>query len=130
MNDKDKNFQFGIGTFDELYGHKIIEIKENYIKSELDINTNHHQPMGLVHGGVYASMSEAAISYCAFYTQKGTWVGINNNTDFLKSSREGTLICKAEPIKLGKRSQLWEAKIYNGENLCAISKVRLSNLDV
>ena len=105
-------------------------ICDNYIKSELDINTNHHQPMGLVHGGVYASMSEAAISYCAFYTQKGTWVGINNNTDFLKSSREGTLICEAEPIKLGKRSQLWEAKIYNGENLCAISKVRLSNLDV
>ena len=33
MNDKDKNFQFGIGTFDELYGHKIIEINENYIKS-------------------------------------------------------------------------------------------------
>ena len=43
MNNMDKNFQFGIGTFDELYGHKIIEIKENYIKSELDINTNQHQ---------------------------------------------------------------------------------------
>ena len=132
MNDINmgKDYQFGVGTFDELYGHKIIEIKENYIKSELKINTNHHQPMGLVHGGVYAAMSEAAISYCAFYTQKGTWVGINNNTDFLKSSRDGILICVAEPIKLGKRSQLWEAKIFNGDNLCAISKVRLSNLDV
>ena len=125
-----KEYQFGVGTFDELYGHKIIEIKENYIKSELKINTNHHQPMGMVHGGVYAAMSEASISYCAFYTQKGSWVGINNNTDFLKSSSAGMLTCVAEPIKLGKRSQLWEAKIYNGENLCAISKVRLSNLDV
>ena len=53
----------------------------------------------------------------------------NNNKDFLKSSKEGSLVCEASPIKLGKRSQIWEAKIYNGDTLCAISKVRLSNLD-
>ena len=46
------------------------------------------------------------------------------------SSKEGTLTCEAKPIKNGKRSQLWEAKIYNGDNLCALSKVRLSNIDV
>jgi acyl-coenzyme A thioesterase PaaI-like protein len=57
-------------------------------------------------------------------------VGVNNNTDFLMSSKEGTLTCEAKPIKNGKRSQLWEAKIYNGDNLCALSKVRLSNIDV
>ena len=125
MND----IQFGEGTFDELYGHKIIELKENFIRTEIEITSNLHQPMGLVHGGLYSSMAEAAISYAAYFTQEGTWVGVNNNTDFLKSARDGLLECKASPLKLGKRSQLWEAKIYNGDNLCAISKVRLSNLD-
>jgi uncharacterized protein (TIGR00369 family) len=86
--------------------------------------------MGLVDGGVYASMAEAAISYAAYFTQEGFLVGVNNNTDFLKSAKEGQLICEASPIKIGKRSQLWEAKIYNDSNLCAISKVRLSNLNV
>ncbi|MDA8812941.1 PaaI family thioesterase [Candidatus Actinomarina sp.] len=124
MND----IQFGEGTFDELYGHKIIELKENFIRTEIEITSNLHQPMGLVHGGLYSSMAEAAISYAAYFTQDGTWVGVNNNTDFLKSSKEGLLVCTASPLKLGKRSQLWEAKIYNGDNLCAISKVRLSNL--
>jgi len=126
MND----IQFGEGTFDDLYGHKIIEVKNNYIRTELIIANDHHQPMGLVHGGVYASMSEAAISYAAYFTLEGVWVGVNNNTDFLMSSKEGTLTCEAIPIKNGKRSQLWEAKIYNGDNLCALSKVRLSNIDV
>jgi len=126
MND----IQFGEGTFDDLYGHKIIELKNNCIRTKLIIGKNHHQPMGLVHGGVYASMSEAAISYAAYSTQEGVWVGVNNNTDFLMSSKEGTLTCEAKPIKMGKRSQLWEAKIYNGDNLCALSKVRLSNIDV
>jgi uncharacterized protein (TIGR00369 family) len=119
MND----IQFGEGTFDDLYGHKIIELKENFIRTEIKITSNLHQPMGLVHGGLYSSMAEAAISYAAY------WVGVNNNTDFLKSAKDGLLECKASPLKLGKRSQLWEAKIYNGDNLCAISKVRLSNLD-
>ena len=122
--------QFTEGTFDALYGHKIIKIERDSIKTELLITSDHHQPMGLVHGGVYASMAEAAISYAAYFTQEGVWVGVNNNTDFLKSAKEGKLICEASPIKIGKRSQLWEAKIYNDSNLCAISKVRLSNLNV
>ena len=128
MNNKDM-IQFVDGTFDSLYGHKVIDIKEKYIKTELTIKSDHHQPMVLVHGGVYSSMAEAAISYGANFSQEGVWVGVNNNTDFIKSSQQGKLVCEAEPIKMGKRSQLWEAKIYNGENICAISKVRLSNLN-
>ena len=127
--DNMNEMQFTEGTFDALYGHKIIKIERDSIKTELLITSDHHQPMGLVHGGVYASMAEAAISYAAYFTQEGVWVGVNNNTDFIKSSQQGKLVCEAEPIKMGKRSQLWEAKIYNGENICAISKVRLSNLN-
>ncbi len=127
---KNKNdIQFGEGTFDDFYGHKIISITEESIITELLITSHHHQPMGLVHGGVYSSMAEAAISYAAYFTQEGVWVGVNNNTDFIKSAKDGLLVCKAEPIKMGKRSQLWEAKIFNNDNLCAISKVRLSNIN-
>ena len=62
MND----IQFGEGTFDDLYGHKIIELKENFIRTEIKITSDLHQPMGLVHGGLYSSMAEAAISYAAY----------------------------------------------------------------
>ena len=33
------------------------------------------------------------------------------------------------PIKLGKRSQIWEAKLYNNDQECARSTVRLTNID-
>ena len=74
-------------------------------------------------------MAEAAISYAAYFTQEGTWVGVNNNTDFIKGVTEGVIICEATPIKLGKRSQIWEAKLYNNEVECARSTVRLTNID-
>ena len=65
------NEKFLEGTFDPYIGHEILEIKENYVKSRLEVKDFHKQPMGMVHGGVIDTMAEAAISYAAYYTQEG-----------------------------------------------------------
>ena len=124
-----ENKNFLKGTFDDFINHEILEISENYIKSSLIVEDYHKQPMGMVHGGVIDTMAEASISYVAYYTQEGTWVGVNNNTDFIKAVTEGTIICEATPIKLGKRSQIWEAILSNNDEVCARSTVRLTNID-
>ena len=123
------NKNFLKGTFDDFINHEILEISENYIKSSLMVEDYHKQPMGMVHGGVIDTMAEASISYAAYYSQQGTWVGVNNNTDFIKAVTEGTIICEATPIKLGKRSQIWEAILSNNDEVCARSTVRLTNID-
>ena len=123
------NKNFLKGTFDDFINHEILEISDNYIKSSLIVEDYHKQPMGMVHGGVIDTMAEASISYAAYYTQEGTWVGVNNNTDFIKAVTEGTIICEATPIKLGKRSQIWEAILSNNDEVCARSTVRLTNID-
>tara|TARA_Y100000996_G_C22299645_1_gene551595 strand:+ start:223 stop:603 length:381 start_codon:yes stop_codon:yes gene_type:complete len=124
-----ENKNFLEGTFDDFINHEILEVSENYIKSSLVVEDYHKQPMGMVHGGVIDTMAEASISYAAYYTQEGTWVGVNNNTDFIKAVTEGTIICEATPIKLGKRSQIWEAILSNNDVVCARSTVRLTNID-
>ena len=124
-----QNKKYLKGTFDDFINHEILEISENYIKSSLIVEDYHKQPMGMVHGGVIDTMAEASISYAAYYTQEGTWVGVNNNTDFIKAVTEGTIICEATPIKLGKRSQIWEAILSNNDEVCARSTVRLTNID-
>ena len=124
-----ENRDFLKGTFDDFINHEILEISENYIKSSLIVEDYHKQPMGMVHGGVIDTMAEASISYAAYYSQQGTWVGVNNNTDFIKAVTEGTIICEATPIKLGKRSQIWEAILSNNDEVCARSTVRLTNID-
>ena len=124
-----ENKNFLKGTFDDFINHEILEISENYIKSSLIVEDYHKQPMGMVHGGVIDTMAEASISYAAYYTQEGTWGGVNNNTDFIKAVTEGTIICEATPIKLGKRSQIWEAILSNNDEVCARSTVRLTNID-
>ena len=115
-------------NLDNFLGHEMVEIKENYVKSKLKIEDHHKQPMGLVHGGIYATLSETICSYGANFLDKGVFVGVNNNTDFLSSVEDGEIVCIAEPIKIGRSYQLWESKIYHNEKLCAISKVRLSKI--
>ncbi len=126
MTSRFTNFE---GTnLDNFLGHEMIEIKENYVKSRLKIEDHHKQPMGLVHGGIYATLSETICSYGANFLDGGVYVGVNNNTDFLTSVESGEIICIAEPIKVGKSYQLWESKIYYNDKLCAVSKVRLSKI--
>jgi len=126
MTNRFTNFD---GTnLDNFLGHEMIEIKENFVKSKLKIEDHHKQPMGLVHGGIYATLSETICSYGANFLDGGVYVGVNNNTDFLTSVESGEIICVAEPIKVGKSYQLWESKIYYNDKLCAVSKVRLSKI--
>ena len=126
MTNRFTNFE---GTnLDNFLGHEMIEIKENYVKSRLKIDDHHKQPMGLVHGGIYATLSETICSYGANFLDGGVYVGVNNNTDFLTSVESGEIICIAEPIKVGKSYQLWESEIYHNDKLCAVSKVRLSKI--
>jgi len=128
MNMNEEFMSFGGETLDTHLGHELIEIKEGYVKSKLLVNNNHKQPMGLVHGGIYSTLSETICSYGANVSQEGTFVGVNNNTDFLSSVKEGEIVCEAKLIKGGKSYQLWESKIFHNDKLCAVSKVRLSRV--
>ena len=126
MTNKFTNFDGD--NLDNYLGHEMIEIKENYVRSKLIVKDHHKQPMGLVHGGIYSTLAETVSSYGANFLDGGTYVGVNNNTDFLSSVKDGEIVCIAEPIRIGRSYQLWECNMYHDEKLCAVSKVRLSKI--
>ena len=104
----------------------MISITEEHVESKLEVSNNHKQPMGLVHGGIYSTLAETICSYGANYGGEGTFVGVNNNTDFLSSVEDGVIHCSAIPIKKGRSYQLWECKIHQGKKLVAISKLYIN----
>lgn len=90
-----------------------------------------HQPFGIVHGGVYAAIAEevASVAGQAWLGDRGNVVGVNNNTDFLRSISEGTLTAVGSPIHRGRSQQLWRVEITDADGrLLATSQVRLANL--
>ena len=118
-------------TFDYLIGHKFVDVSDKAVTSTLQVKDIHKQPGGLVHGGVYCSMAESSCSFGANSVTRGNFVGISQNTDFIKSVKEGYITCISTPIKTGKTIQLWESKLLIGDTneICAVSRVKLYNLD-
>ncbi len=100
--------------------------------ARLTVDERHLQPMGIVHGGVYAAIAEAIASIGASVNASsrvpGTAVvGLDNHTTFLWATRIGTEIhAEALPRQAGRRTQSWDVIMRDpdGREL-AVSRVRL-----
>lgn len=89
---------------------------------ELEVGPQHLQPMGIVHGGVYAGIVETVTSIAAGIDANqrgGMVVGLENHTSFLHATRSGKLVAVARPLTRGSRTQVWEATITNAEGKTA-----------
>ena len=93
----------------------------------------HHQPWGLVHGGLYTTAIESFATTGAYEAVKDHGqmaVGVTNITDFLRPHRGGRLTVVATPIQQGRIQQLWQVEIRRPEDqkLVARGQVRLQNV--
>lgn len=119
------------GTFTDLLGLKYTEMSGDGVSAEWVVTPQQFQPAGIVNGGVYCTVIETLASVAAgvWLGERGTVVGVNNNTDFLRAVREGKLTGVASPIHRGRSRQLWVVVISDEQGrTVARGQVRLQNL--
>lgn len=113
-------------------GFDVVEASGDRVVLRWEITPSHHQPFGIVHGGVHCSAVESAASIAAglWFGDRGKVVGVSNHTDFIRAVRTGTLTAVASPIHRGRTQQLWQVDITDGDGkLVARGEVRLQNID-
>ena len=119
-------------AFIRAAGLELDEVGPTRVTGWIDVGPDHHQPWGLVHGGVYSSAIESAASIgasLAAQAQGLAAVGVNNNTNFLRSMASGRVTLEAQPIQQGRTQQLWEVNVTDEEQrLVATGQVRLQNI--
>ncbi len=103
------------------------------VAGSIAADERHHQPWGLVHGGLYTAAIESFATTGAFEAvrdQDMRAVGVSNVTDFLRPHRSGRLAVVATPIQQGRTQQLWQVEIRRPEDqkLVARGQVRLQNV--
>nr|WP_309232193.1 PaaI family thioesterase [Micromonospora tarensis] len=119
------------GGFAALLGLTFEEATADRVVIRWQVRPELHQPFGLLHGGVYCAVVETAASVGgAFWlADRGTVVGVSNQTDFLRAVRDGELTAVGTPVHRGRSQQLWQVEITDaGERLVARGQVRLQNL--
>jgi uncharacterized protein (TIGR00369 family) len=121
-----------VSAFMQATGLVIDEVSATRVTGSIDLGPEHHQPFGIVHGGVYASAVETMASVGAFTAAQEhglAAVGVTNTTNFLRSMSAGRVALEAVPIQQGRTQQLWEVRITDDEDrLVAIGQVRLANI--
>lgn len=121
-------------TFVAHTGIELTSASSDLAEGRLEITEDHHQPYGVVHGGVYCTMIETLAS-----TGAAMWalvqgmagaVGISNKSDFIRATTGGVLLGRAVPIHRGRTQQLWQVDLTRAEDgkLAAHGEVRLQNV--
>jgi 1,4-dihydroxy-2-naphthoyl-CoA hydrolase len=91
------------------------------------------QPMGIVHGGIYAAIAETLASMGTadgVIEQGKVPLGMSNNTNFLRPVSEGSVHAEARAFHRGRTSWLWDVEMRNDDGkLCATSRVTIAVRD-
>jgi uncharacterized protein (TIGR00369 family) len=84
---------------------------------EILVQEKHFQPFGMVHGGVFASLVDAA-AFWAVYTQVPEELGMTTvelKLNYLAPLSTGRMIGRGKSLRVGKTLCLGEASIVNDE---------------
>jgi 1,4-dihydroxy-2-naphthoyl-CoA hydrolase len=118
----------------ELLDIQFDEVDATRVSGSVAADERHHQPWGLVHGGLYATVVETFATTGAFAAVRDRGqqaMGVSNLTDFLRPHRSGRLRVEAVAIQQGRTQQLWQVEIRRPADakLIARGQVRLQNVD-
>lgn len=96
----------GDSAFMQILGLSFEEVGPERVVASFETGVpDHHQPWGLVHGGVFTAVIETVATtgaYQAVKDQGQLGVGVNNVTDFLRPHQQGRLEVVAEPLQQTK----------------------------
>jgi uncharacterized protein (TIGR00369 family) len=119
--------------FDRHYGLEVDEATDALVRGRVAVREHLLQPVGLVHGGVHASIAEALASL-------GTNVGVvpegkiglgqSNHSSFLRPISEGTIHGLARRRHRGRTTWVWDVELTDDDGrLCALSHVTIAVRD-
>lgn len=109
---------------------EFIDAGEDFLVAKMPVNSNVHQPMGLLHGGATVALAESvgsAASMIFINHEKQEVRGIEIAANHLKSKRDGVVTATARIIHKGASLHLWEIKVVD-ENDKLISLCKLTNM--
>ena len=116
--------------YDSLYGLEFLEVSEEHVRARVLVRDELKQPLGLVHGGVYASVAEsvASLATAVAVVQEGNMAtGMSNATNFLRPITDGYIHAHAKRLHRGRTTWIWDVSMSNDAGrICAITRMTIA----
>ena len=124
--------QRGENTIASHLGIIFVGITDNSLRATMPVDKRTHQPLGIMNGGASCVLAESVGSTGANFCvnlETHYCVGLDINTNHIRSIKEGEVTACGTPLHLGRTTQVWSIEITNNtEQLISISRLTLSVL--
>ena len=116
--------------FDRLYGLELVDFSDGEVRARVQLRDELKQPMGLLHGGVYASIAEslASLATALGVLERGeVAMGLSNSTSFLRPVTEGAVHAHATRQHRGRTTWVWDVRFSDdGDHTCAVTRMTIA----
>jgi 1,4-dihydroxy-2-naphthoyl-CoA hydrolase len=114
----------------ELLGLEYLDRSADEVRARVEVTDGVRQPVGLVHGGVYAAIAESICSAATWGAVHGDGMvamGQSNSATFLRPITEGHVNAVARPRHRGRTTWVWDVEITDDEGrTCALVRMTVA----
>jgi uncharacterized protein (TIGR00369 family) len=121
----------GAGHLPGHLGIVITLVSDREIRSELPVRPVLMAPNGFLHAGSVVALADTSAGYgCVANLPEGAtgFTTIELKSNFLGTTRDGTIACVATAVHLGRTTQVWDAIVTHKETSKTIAMFRCTQL--
>jgi 1,4-dihydroxy-2-naphthoyl-CoA hydrolase len=119
-----------VSPFDRHYGLEILESSDELVRGRVPVREHVTQPVGLVHGGVYAAIAEGLASLGTNHgvaAEGKLGLGMSNQSTFVRPVGSGTVHGTARRRHRGRTTWIWDVELTDDDGrVCALSRVTIA----
>ena len=107
---------FGAGYLPGLMGIEILSVAAAGVESRMAVRRELMAPNGFLHAASVIALADTSCGYgCVALLPEGAkgFTTIELKSNFLGTAREGSILCRATPVHLGRTTQVWDAVVTN-----------------
>jgi len=125
--------RFPPSPFDQLLGTEWVSSEPEDTRARIGMRDELRQPMGIVHGGVMASLVESVCSMAtakAVFAENRVAMGQNISVNFLRPVSAGGIEVRAEAVHRGRMTWVWRAEVLDSDGrTCAVAQMTIAVRD-
>lgn len=118
MADAAQYNQFGAKNLPGYLGIVITQVETGEVHAELPVRPELMAPNGFLHAGSVVTLADTCAGYgCVASLPEGAvgFTTVELKSNHLGTAREGTVVCVAKAVHLGRTTQVWDAVVTNKE---------------
>jgi uncharacterized protein (TIGR00369 family) len=104
----------------QFLGMQITDVGPGWLVGEVELRPELHNPAGVTHGSVVASLVDHVLGCTVMPHAPGNWPAtLEFKVNYLAPAREGTLAARAELVSITSRTAVVAVEVTNGGRVVA-----------